>query len=1079
MQRTTFRLVSCLLSILLAGAVFSSAQEVTGVILGVVKDNTDAVVPGAKVTAINEQTGVRVETESDATGSYQFPLLRAGNYQVIVEAPGFQRLERAGIIVNTTERVRVDITLQVGVLSETVTVTGEVPLLQSEQATMGHVVEQRTITAIPLATRNFTQILGTSAGVIGAIYNADTPGTGSDSVSVNGMRRGSNNLLVDGAQTTNPLNMAPDGDGTPSIEFLNEFKVLTSLYSAEYGRNVGSVINVTTRSGSNNFHGSVYEFFRNTNLNARPFFNPSRGQNNQNQFGANVGGRIIRDKTFFFGGWESSRQVNANSGSATLRTIVPTAAQRQGNFGSKRIIDPTSGVQFPNNTIPASQLNATSLAIQEKYIPLPNFQSGATNFFAAKGLPTDLNQFTARIDHRISEKDSIYGRWFDSRQKDYSPYTWGFPGFGNYANRDKHSLNVSETHSFSPTFILESRFAYDQTDQFTVPENLDSFDSVGLKPLPVTRTDYGLPQFNINDYQTFGNYQNWSDYIKRFTGSAALTWIHSSHTVKFGYESVNTLYNPQNTLDSRGRFFFTGEASGDAYADFLLSVTRSKSFGAGAGELKMRDSVGSGYISDEWKVTQNLTVTMGLRHEAHWHPAAYNLGMTNWYPDRYTGVGSLEAAGIVQGGVNGIPGSTINGDWNNFMPRVGVAWRITNNWVIRAGAGLYFDQRTGQIAQQAFSNPPTFKSIAPDCSVVGSGCSLNRPDNFTFLDPEYDPEEIPFPTTVTDALAWRGIERDTKTDNAWQYNFNIQRQLPKGFLLEAAYVGTKGTHLMARRNFNPLVPAGFSPSNPTTGTLTRLYPGFADILITAQNGDSVYHSFQVTAKRRLATGTIQLAYTVAKTLSNGAEGNRFFTSIHDTPWWDFSRARGPAAYDRPQRFTTVFAQDLPNVGQSGFAKYVLNNWALNGFLVVQSGVPLTVTNRDSGRGLGGSAQETTRALFSNVAAGVPLLNPGSTKDKLRNYINTAAWSPAPFGTVGTSGRGMFRGPEQWNLDFSVFKDIPIGERFQLQFRTEFFNIFNHANFGDPTTNLDSASFGQIASTSVNARLVQFALKLDF
>jgi hypothetical protein len=328
-------------------------------------------------------------------------------------------------------------------------------------------------------------------------------------------------------------------------------------------------------------------------------------------------------------------------------------------------------------------------------------------------------------------------------------------------------------------------------------------------------------------------------------------------------------------------------------------------------------------------------------------------------------------------------------------------------------------------------------------------------------------------------LAWRGIERDTKTDNAWQYNFNIQRQLPMGFLVEAAYVGTKGTHLMARRNFNPLVPAGFNPADPKTGTLTRMFPGFSDIWITAQNGDSIYHSFQVTAKRRMATGTIQVAYTVAKTLSNGAESARFFTSIFDTPWWDFSRARGPAIFDRPQRFTTVFTQDLPNTAQSGFAKHALNNWSVNGFLVVQSGVPLTVTNRNSGNGLGGSAQETARALFSNVAADQPLINPGSTKDNLKNYINKAAWSPAAFGTVGTSGRGMFRGPGQWNLDFSVFKDFPIREQVTLQFRTEFFNLFNHASFGDPTTSLDSSSFGQIASTSVNARLIQFALRLSF
>jgi hypothetical protein len=1071
----------CILAAAVLTVGLASAQETTGAILGVVSDNTDAVIPGAKVTVVSQDTGAQFSTEADATGSYIFPLLRAGRYRLLVEQAGFQRLERADVLVNTAERIRVDLKLSVGVVTETVTVTGEVPLLQSAQATMGHVVEQRTITSIPLATRNFTQILGISAGVIGAIYNADQPGTGSDSVSVNGMRRGSNNLLVDGAPSANPLNMAPDGDGTPSIEFLSEFKVLTSLYSAEYGRNVGSVINVTTRSGTNAFHGSAYEFFRNTKLNARPFFNPRRGQNNQNQFGGNAGGPIFRDKTFFFGGWESSRQINANSGSATLSAVVPNALQREGNFGSKTIIDPSTGQPFPGNAIPADRINTTAKNIQEKYIPKPNYGTGTgVNFFAARALPTNLNQYTVRIDHRLGDKDTIFGRWFDSRQKDFSPFTWGLPGFGNYTNRYKKLVNVSETHMFSPSFALESRFAYDQTDMWTVAENNDDMTSVGLRPLPVTRSDYGMPDFQISGYRSFGNYQNWADHIKRWVASASFTWIHSKHSVKFGVESTNALYNPQNTLDSRGRFFFTGDATGDGYADFLLSINRSKSFGAGAGELKMRDAVWNGYFSDEWKVTQNLTMTWGARYEYHAQPAAYNLGMTNWYPELYRGVGSLEASGVVQGGVNGIPLSTVNSDKNNIMPRLGIAWRVTNKWVIRAGAGLYFDQRSGQIAQQAFSNPPTFASVAPDCSVAGSGCSLKVPDNFTFVDPGYDPQFIPFPKSATDSVAWRGIEKDVKSDNAWQYNFNIQREVSGGLLIEAAYVGTKGTHLMARRNFNPLVPEGFDPKNPRTGTLRRQYPGFADILITAQNGDSIYHSFQLTGKRRIRTGTLQVAYTVAKTLSNGGEGNRFFTSLFDnTPWWDWSRARGPANYDRPQRLSAVFTQDLPKFFQSGPARYVFNDWSINGFFVGQSGTPLTVTNRDSGRNLGGSATATTNALMSNVVAGQPLVNSGSTKDNLANYINRAAWSTAAVGTVGNSGRGMFRGPGQWNIDCSLFKDFPIKERFGLQFRSEFFNLLNHANFSDPGTNLDSSSFGQISGTSVNARMVQFALKLSF
>lgn len=1076
-MKSSFSSSKLVLSAVLLLSVFFAAspgmaQEITGAIVGVVKDSSGAVIAGAVVSAINQDTGSEFRATTDELGNYQFPIVRAGRYRLTVESTGFQKLQRNDVIVNTTEKVRLDVALVVGEMTETVTVTAETPLLQSEIVTLGQVVEQNTIQSIPLATRNFTQILGTSAGVVGAIFNADRPGTGSDSVSVNGARRGSNNLLVDGVPTTNPLNNAPDGDGTPSIEFLSEFKVLTSLYSPEYGRNSGSVINVTTRSGSNDFHGTVYEFLRNTSLNARPFFSPTRGQNNQNQFGGNVGGRIRRDSTFFFAGWESSRQLNANSGDATIQRIVPTPDQRRGIFGSKRILDPSTGQPFPNNTIPQDRLNPISLKIQDTFIPLPNFSSGANNFFAARSIATDIDQYTVRIDHRFGSSDSLFGRWFESFQKDKIPFGQGLPGFGRNANREKHSANITHTHLFSPTLVLEGRFGLDLTDQFISFENQTDPTSVGLRPLPLTNKE-GMPRINITNYLSFGNEANWSDFIDRYSSGATMTWIRSQHNFKFGVENQTSLLNPKNALESRGVFNYNGAATGDEYADFLLSIPRNKLFGAGDGELKMREATWSGFFADDWKVTPNVTLDAGLRYEAHFQAAAHNLNMVNWWPENYRGIGSLEASGIVQGGVNGVPRNTVFGDWNNFMPRLGVAWRLGNNWVVRAGAGLYFDQRTGQIAQQAFSNPPTFTRIQPDCTVAGSGCSLTQPDNWTYGDPQHDPTKIPFPTRPTDALVIRGIERDVKTDNAWQYNFNMQRQLPSNLLLETSYVGTKGTHLMARRNFNPLIPQ-------PNGTLLRQYAGFGDLLVTAQNGDSTYHSLQITLKRRAARSTFQLAYTASKTLSDGDEGARFFTSLSRTPWNDWSRAKGPANFDRPQRLALTFVHELPNRFTSRIGKGIFNDWSVNGFLIVQSGEPLTVFNRDSGLGLGGTAVDPTQAFNSNVVAGVPLIHTsGSTKENLKTYINKDAWIKAPRGTYGSSGRGMFRGPGQWNLDFSVFKDFKASERFTAQFRTEFFNLFNHANFGNPTVNLDSASFGQIDSTSVNARLVQFALKLKF
>jgi hypothetical protein len=459
--------------------------------------------------------------------------------------------------------------------------------------------------------------------------------------------------------------------------------------------------------------------------------------------------------------------------------------------------------------------------------------------------------------------------------------------------------------------------------------------------------------------------------------------------------------------------------------------------------------------------------------------------MVNWWPDRYRGLdGTLASTGIVQGGLDGVPASTVYGDWNNIMPRVGVAWRVTPKWVIRTGAGLYFDLRTGQIAQQAFANPPTYTELTGNCS-RNILCNLTGPDNWAYLNPGHKTGFVPFPTSPTEERFYRGIEREVKTDNNWQWNLAIQRELPGNTLIETAYVGTKGTHLMARRNFNPLIPAdGYNAPLVPGIRLVRQYPGLGDMLITSQNGDSTYHSFQLTAKKRVARTNFQLAYTVAKTLSNGAESARFFTSIFDVPWNDFRRAKGPANFDRPQRLSFVFNHDLPNHFQGGPAKWLLNDWSLNGFLVSQSGTPLTVTNRDSGRGIGGSTTNTAATnLFANVSAGAKLINSQvngrSTKDNLNAFINPAAFSRALPGTFGNSGRGMFRGPGQWNLDFSVFKDFPFTERYKLQFRSEWFNLFNHANFGDPATSLDSPNYGVIRSTTVNARLVQFALKLMF
>jgi hypothetical protein len=383
----------------------------------------------------------------------------------------------------------------------------------------------------------------TPAPVQGSLVNADNRGTGGANVSVNGGRNGSNALLVDGAPSDNVLNIAPDGDGTPSIEFLGEFKILTHDYGAEFGRALGSVINVTTKSGTNQLHGAGYEFLRNTDLSARPFFNPKNGENIQNQFGANIGGAIKHNRTFFFGGWESSRG-SANSGSSTITAVIPTLAQRSGNFGSKLIVDPATGLPYPNNTIPASQISSTALALENQVIPLPNYNSGgATNFFAAQTVPTNIDQYTIRLDHRLSDKNMLWGRWFDSYEHDLAPFSYGLRGMGSLTHRNKHEATANYTHIFSPAMVLETSLAWNQTYQYLVLTDHTSFQSVGLNPVPATETTAGLPQFQISNYFTFGNVQGWTDHVKTATARSDLSYTKGRHTMKFGVESRQDIYD--------------------------------------------------------------------------------------------------------------------------------------------------------------------------------------------------------------------------------------------------------------------------------------------------------------------------------------------------------------------------------------------------------------------------------------------------------------------------------------------------------------------------------------------------------
>jgi hypothetical protein len=532
-------------------------------------------------------------------------------------------------------------------------------------------------------------LLALTAGVSSALNNADSPGLGNVNPNVNGMRAGSNNLLIDGLPAFNALNNSNTGIGAPSPDFLQEFKVMTSMFSAEYGRNAGSVVNVVTVSGTNQVHGSAWEFLRNTKLNARPFFAAARGQNNQNQFGASVGGPVVmpglysgKDRTFFFVGYEGTRQRNSNSSSALSRQSVPTPAMRAGGF-SKLVRDPLSGLPcsasdargcFPGNQIPASRINPISRSVMDKLIPLPNAVTGGPiNYVDARTISGGNDQQVARLDHNISSKDRFTGRWLWSTTPQTDPFGASpFPGMESRNTRDKYDLALSYMRIISPTHINEFRFGWDRS--VSLATNSDATDPKSLG-IPATNALPGFPRVSISSYFSFGITETYRDNAHLFTFSDTYTWLHGRHSFKFGGEIRRGRIQPMSTLNQRPTWTFSGQSTTDGFADFLLDLPSRGVYGTGAGIQNLRETAYNTFATDDFKVTPNLTLNLGVRYEINAPPYDAQMNLVSFWPDRYTRPGSPESGGVVVANVSpGVPRSTTFTGYKNVAPRFGFAW---------------------------------------------------------------------------------------------------------------------------------------------------------------------------------------------------------------------------------------------------------------------------------------------------------------------------------------------------------------------------------------------------------------------
>jgi hypothetical protein len=1058
-------------------------QTVTGSIVGTVRDSTGAPIQNAKVVITNEGTNAEFQATTNDSGDYSAPVLPSGNYTITVEVSGFRPNVVKGLTVLANRSSRQDVTLQVGQVQQTVEVTATAPVVNSENATIGNVMQSQQITTLPLNGRMLDRLIRISAGV--TTDSASNPRVAGSSY------WGGVQFNVDGAAFNDPGN----GGGAysyrhgmatlPSVDTVAEFKMDSNNQKAEYEG--AASVTIVTKSGTNEIHGSLFEFNRNKAYTARNFFAPTNPPFNRNEFGFTVGGPIIKDKTFFFGGYEGLRERSSN----TYTLSVATPAERAGDFtGLRTIIDPLTGSAFANNQIPANRIDPRAKALIDR-VQLPNATgtgaAGTINNLAVN-VPNkfDINRYFARIDHHFSANNQISGN-FNSSKGDPYFVAQAFPlGYGSWENGgfDTKVLNLTWNSTISPTVLNEARFGYLYHGSMRLGMNTD-FDPRTLFPdlssqLPLG----GLPNVNINNHVAIGDYGG-SERGKQFTRQIVdnLTFIRGKHTFKTGINISNfRVSSPPAAFGllsgaaqnaSFGRFDFTGRfTSGGtnagaehAFADFLLGYPNSTYRSSPSAVNLFYNTTYAAYVQDDFQVSSRFTLNIGVRYFLQTTWKERDQAQANF--DFATGKLVIPRSDLppqAQGRLAAAypivtdPNFQIQrADTNNFAPRLGFAFRPfgDNKTVIRGGAGLYYNMLPVYIGfrQMGFSNPPFLLSETFE-SAPGNTPSLTLAQPF------------PGAGALSPNPAITIVENQIKNSVSQQWNLTFEREIAGNFGLRASYVGNKTSNLpFYNDNINlsrQQVAGQLQPNRP--------YQPWSDINYLHFAGDSTLHQLQLEAIKRYSYGlNFQLEYSWNRSLDN--------TPIVGGPQDPYNAAadRGNSDQVRRHIFSAAYSYELPfGAGKPLFSNVrgiggkVIGGWAISGITYLRTGQPFSVSFTSSVQGW-----RSSRANVTNVGA--------LSRDErnITRWFDASGYSiPEPF-TFGNSARNLLFGPGDIVFDVSVIKETRMTERINTQFRAEFFNLPNHANFGNPGANISvPGSLGRITSAG-DPRQIQFGFKVLF
>ena len=1062
-----------IIAALLLSALSAAAQVApTASLIGTVTDPSTAAIPSATVKLVNIDTGFDRTTEVRSDGAYQFTQVPVGMYRVEAVAPGFSTFRQSGIRLNVNTSTTLDIRLAVGSVGEQVSVVADAVMVNTQSGTLSQVVQQQYIQELPLNGRNAASLIRMVPGVVTGV-GTTTAGYANSSetinISVNGARGNEVNYRLDGA--THMDNVTNLNATYPNPGAVQEFAVQTSNYSAQYGNFSGAVVNVVTRSGSNQFHGSAFEFVRNGAINARNFFAAQPDNLKRNQFGGTAGGPIVRNKLFGFGSYQGTLVRNT---SFTNTATVPSEALRRGDFNEtgRNITDPVTNQPFPNRTIPADRMLPIASALLAK-VPLANGPNGLLRY--ARPDRYDSNQILGKLDYTLG-LHQLSGSVFWVKLEDPG---WDADGtlltvrIGQ--RQTTKNFKMQDVWTLRPNLIntvVASGIMLDSVNVRTSKNWLSQFGPINFTEPPEADRELEL---GVTGYAGWGSVTNSppGQWIRRGTEiNDTLTWNNGKHTLNMGGEwSPYIVFDSFTKFNQSGTFNFSGQITGNGIADLLLGKVAT--FTQSAGKFKQtRGQEFSLFAEDTFRASQRLTLTLGIR----WDPfLPYHdlLGQVAGYRAGAKSTRFLNAPpGAVFPGDAGFPEGGMNADWNNVSPRFGIAFTPRSGdhaTVVRGGYGMFFVRPFPRLYNNFVESAP----FSP--TITLNGVDLQNPygaANVRSPFPPFAPVDLNSDVAFSFPMPYAYFQENWGVGYTQGWNLTVEQQLARDWLLRVAYVGNKGTHLQTFRERNAAV---YTPTATVANTQARrpLNPYFASMKEMADAGNSIYHALQVTIDKRLSRNFSVLAfYTFSKSIDDESVNNQF--TISNPNPFDNRFNRGVSDYDIPHNFRLSGVYNGPVFSNAPAPlRLLLGGWTVSNIMDIRSGLPFSLT---SGRDNSFTGIGLDRA---DISGNPPLSSDRPKAERLSRYFDVSKVNFNAPGSFGNSPRNFLRGPGSFNIDAAVAKSFPIRESLRVMLRGEFFNLLNHANFGLPGSNVSSPNTLGIINSAADPRILQIGAKLSF